>query len=60
MDHERDAECGPMLDFHAVVHMCYHKEQGTHEPHGQLDMNGGTEVWDPTEERAAASPEERE
>ena len=26
----------------------------------QLDMNGGTEVWDPTEERAAASPEERE
>ena len=26
----------------------------------QLDMNGGTEVWDPTGERAAASPEERE
>ena len=21
MDHERDAECGPMLDFHAVVHV---------------------------------------
>ena len=62
MDHERDAECGLIFDFHAVEHVItsgHRTVDQSHEHHDTWDMNGGNDVWDPTVECSAASLEER-